>query len=130
MKAASLLRKKSIVIQEPFTGSFDENCLSHPVTEVLFTFMNVLLQGSKNSMEETNDDVDRSQRSKCTLTLCQLIMYNMVKYTSLENIKSMLHSKEYETPFPLYWGLKMHTEQRLKIQIDNAVSSSVCENSR
>ena len=35
MNAASLLRKKSIVIQEPFTGSFDENCLSHPVPEVL-----------------------------------------------------------------------------------------------
>ena len=32
----------------------------------------------------------------------------------------MRHPKEYETPYPLYWGLKMHTGQRLKSQIDNA----------
>ena len=37
MKAASILRKYSIVKQEPFNGSFDTNCLSKPVPELLYT---------------------------------------------------------------------------------------------
>ena len=105
--------------QKPFTGSFDANCLSNAVPELLFTCINMLLQGSKDSLEGLGNDVDMSQRTKTTLSLCQLIIFNMVKHTPSNNTKHMRHPKEYETSVPLYWGIRMHSEQRVKATLDD-----------
>ena len=77
----SILRKCSMVPQKPFTGSFDANCLSNADPELLFTSMNMLLQGSKDSLEGLGNDVNMSQRTKAALSISQLIIYNMVKHT-------------------------------------------------
>lgn len=130
MKAMSILRKNSMFPQKPFNGSFDANCLSNSVPELLFTSMNMLLQGSKDGLEGLGDDVDMSQRTKAALTLCQLIIFNMVKHTPSENTKYMRHPKEYETPVPLYWGIRMHSEQRVKATLDDGSDMGLFVNSQ
>ena len=130
MKAMSILRKCSMVPQKPFTGSFDANCLSNADPELLFTSMNMLLQGSKDSLEGLGNDVNMSQRTKAPLSLSQLIIYNMVKHTPSKNINYMRHPKEYETSVPLYWGIRMHSEQRVKATLDDGSDMGLFVNSQ
>lgn len=127
MKAASILRKHSIVVQKPFDGFFDANCLSKPVPELLYTFMNALLQGSKDSVAGL-DDIDMNQRTKVTLGICQIITYNMVKHTPSEKTKFMRHPKEYETPLPLYIALKLHSDARQRKHIELFSSMGLASN--
>ena len=84
MKAASILRKHSLVLQKPFNGSFDANSISRSVPELLYTFMNALLQGSKESIDSSNNDSDKKQRTKVTLGICKIITYNIIKRAPLE----------------------------------------------
>lgn len=118
VKAAGVLRRHVLASQDPFTGSFSSDCLTRPVPEPFLTFMNVLLQGPKSmegSSQRSERDADMGQRSKVASGLCQLITYNVVKcapsaLTSLQ----IRHRKERETPLPLYIGIKLHCDARLK----------------
>ena len=66
-------------------------------------------------MDGSIDDNYLNQRTKATLSLCQVVQYNTIKYTPSEKTKSksMKHQKEYETPYVIYRGLKLHSD-RLK----------------
>ena len=119
MRAAGVLRKHVLVKQDPFTGAFLPDCASKLVPDPLLTFMNVLLQGPKGNIERSSHtgegDAGMDQRCKVACGLSQLIIYNMVKTTSSsEKAVQMRHRRERETPFPLYIGIKLHSDTRLK----------------
>ena len=116
MRGVGILREHALVRKDPFTGSFASDCFSRPVPEPLLTFMDVLLQGPKVNMEGPQQyDAGMDQRSKVACGICQLVIYNMVKYTSSSDTAvQMRHRRERETPFPLYIGIKMHSDSRLK----------------
>ena len=119
IRAAEVLRKHVLVKQDPFTGAFPPDCLSKPVPAPLLTFMNVLLQGPKGNIERSSHtggvDAGMNQRCKVACGLSQLIIYNMVKTaTSSEKAVQIRHRRERETPFPLYVGIKLHSDTRLK----------------
>ena len=48
------------------------------------------------------------------------MIFNTVKYASSSDNTVIRHSKDRKTPFPLYHGIKLHGDARLKHQIDNA----------
>ena len=124
MRAAGVLRKHVLVKQDPFTGSFSSHCLTGPVPEPLLTFMKVLLQGPKanieGSVESGESDAGMDQRSKVACGLCQLITYNTVKYAmSSPTAIQIRHTRDRDTPLPLYTGIKVHSDARLKHLIES-----------
>ena len=116
MGLPGILREHALVKQYPFFGRFVSDCFSRPVPEPLLTFMDVLLQGPKVNIEGPQKyDAGMDQGSKVACGICQLIIYNMVKYTSSsDTVVQMWHRRDQETPFPLYIGIKMHSGACLK----------------
>ena len=110
------LWEHALVKQHPFTGRFVSDCFSRPVPEPLLTFMDVLLQGPKvNIAGPQKYDTGMDQGSKVAHGICQLITYNMVKYTSSsDTVVQMWHRRDRETPFPLYIGIKVHSDACLR----------------
>lgn len=123
--AAMVLRKRILQKQEPFNGSFSPQCLRSPIEETLLSFINVFLQGpkgniDKHSREQSNSDAELGTRAKIACTLCQLLIFNTVKYASSSDSTQIRHSRDREMPFPLYHGIKLHGDARFKHQIENA----------
>ena len=112
VQTAMLLRKHILFDQKPFNGHFNKDSLKSPIPESLLTFMNIVLQGpTRNSHSDvySNDTDQNQQRSRVACTLSQLIVFNTAKI-SRPGTQVMRHSKERETPFPLYVGIKLHIE--------------------
>ena len=102
-----ILRKYILLQQMPFSGSFNLNCLSEPVANPLLTLLDVLLEGSSSIVETVKDDpTSINARNRVACTISQLICSNASKQAS--QALNLYHSKERETPFPLYVGLKLH----------------------
>ena len=111
--AATILRKRILCQQEPFNGSFSHKCLRSPIEEILLSFINVILQGHKanineHSKEQFKSDAKLNTRTKIACTLCHLLIFNTVKYASSSDNTQIRHISDRETPFPLYYGIKLH----------------------
>ena len=75
----------------------------------LVTFISMLVSGTV-----ITDSLPTSAH-KASLTKVQLVKFNMVKgKRSNTTNESARHSKEQETPFPLYLGLMIHSRTRKK----------------
>ena len=125
IRAAMALRKRTLKKQEPFSGSFSPDCLSSPVEETVLSFVNVVLQGPKATIDhssrvQSGSDAALGTRAKIACTLSQLLIFNTVKYAYSSDNTVIRNSKDRETPFPLYHGIKLHGHARLKHQIENA----------
>lgn len=107
-----LLRKHVLSSQFYFNGSFAGNCLSEPVPNSLFTLLRVLLQGASNLQDMENHEC-LSARNRVACSLSQLIISNTVKRGS-KNVRNLYQTQNQETPLPLYIGLKLHAQDRLK----------------
>ncbi len=125
IRGAMALRKRILEKQVPFNGSFSPHCLSSAVHETVLRFVNVLLQGPKSTIHnpsgrQSDSDAAMGAREQIACTLSQLLIFNTVKYASSSNTTHIRHSKERETPFPLYHGIKLHGDARLKHQIETS----------
>ena len=111
-KAASVLRKavKEFPASFKFDGHFPRDCEESCVPPHLKYFFRQLLTGPKS----TSDD----EKSRKSLTLCQLTVQNMSFFPDNFNC---------ESPLALYLGLKVHSETRNKklVQILNKLALSV-----
>ena len=119
------LRKKIIKKQEPLSGSFSPDCLSSPVEETVLSLVNVVLRGPKSTIDhssrvQSGSDAALGTRANIACPLSQLLIFNTVKYASSSDNTVTRHSNDRETPFPLYHGIKLHGDARLKHQIENA----------
>jgi hypothetical protein len=54
IRAAMALRKRILKKQELFSGSFSPDCLSSPVEETVLSFVNVVLQGPKSTIDHSS----------------------------------------------------------------------------
>ena len=73
-----------IIVQETFNGTLEVDCITKPLPELLYTFINAFIQGSKYSLEGLSDDSDMNQRTVGTLAICQIITCNKVNQTALD----------------------------------------------
>ena len=117
--------------QEPFDGSFPHNCLTGPVNEEMRSFFNVVLRGRSALCGRVMvaGDANLDPRDKIACNISQLLIFNAVMGTYHPvNTPAGRHSKERETPFPLYRGLRLHGHGRDKKQIgidkDHGISVS------
>ncbi|MES9879449.1 MAG: hypothetical protein ABW185_01030 [Sedimenticola sp.] len=110
-------------IQPQFNGRFQPANLPQP----LLMLLNIVLQGP--GCFKSDGDVDglhlNEQRSRAANTLAQLIVYNTAKRPTKGKIV-MRHSRTRETPFPLYMGLKLHTDAKLKHLISTFEQLGLC----
>ena len=111
MRAAIIIHKLCLESQESFNGSFSANCLTAPVNKNMRIFFNTVLQGQSTvfGKKNINDNTNQDARDKIACIISQLLMYNATKGVH-HTVKAdtVHHSKERETPFPLYYGLKLH----------------------
>lgn len=114
-KAARIVRRDLFLLQSEFTGSYDEHCQHSSVPETLVALMEMILQGPC---------IDAGGRHKCqaALTLAQLATFNAAKTEgkrARQNTSASRHSKERETPLPVYVGMTIHAHTRKKELVDS-----------
>ena len=106
------MRKHILESQMPFTGTFTTKCLSEPVPNILLTLLQVLLDGS--SMNTSDDQETSNARNRVAYTISNLVISNSLKRAPKSSTKTLYQSRDRETAFPLYVGLKLHAYGRLK----------------
>lgn len=130
-KMVKLLRREIFSSKTcSFTGHFPSDCQSMSVPTALKLFVLMLIDGPNVK--------SRSEcESQASLTISQLIYFNA---TAKDH-----HSKDHEPPFPLYLGLKIHTQTRSKklvkclhraglsvsynrvIEMENSLATAICK---
>lgn len=111
--AARIVRRDMFLLQSDFTGSYDSQYSSIP--ETLLALMQMILQGPS---------IETANRAKCqaSLSLAQLASFNAVKTEgnrSRQNAITTRHSKNRETPVPVYVGLTIHAKTRKQELVDS-----------
>ena len=77
VKTAAFVRNCIVsMIQEPFAGRFQDDCLTSPVPEAFVALVNMILQ--RPSCVQPGDEINK-QRSTIAATISQLIIHNTVK---------------------------------------------------
>ena len=110
-KAAKILRRQMISKGFSFGGSYYDGCVDDSLPPALLQFV---------CMIEHGVDI-KSQlmfgASKSDQAMAQLLQYNCyAKYR--EGAKTFRHSKERETPFPVFMGMSIYAKTRKKVLID------------
>ena len=110
-KAAKIVRRDMFLLKSEFTGSFSEDSQISSVPETLLALMEMILNGPNLG------NCGRG-RHQAALTLAQLASFNAVK-KARPNTATIKHSKERETPLPVYVGLTVHAQTRKKELVDS-----------
>ena len=110
-KAATIIRKHMLEHKLPFQGSFNENCIEDSLPSILLQFVCMIEHGA---------DI-KSQlmfgASKTDLAMAQLLQYNCyTKYK--EGAKTFRHSKDRETPFPVFIGMSTYAKTRKRLLVE------------
>ena len=104
-----------------------------PVIKNMRIFFNTVLQGQSTvfGKNNINDNTNQDPRDKIACIISQLLMYNATKGVH-HTVKTdtVCHSKERETSFPQYYGLKLHALGRQKNQIGIAQEQRICASYR
>ena len=114
-KAASIVRRDILNITNDFNGSFSKDCQETSVPKSVSTLMNMILEGPNIKSQSENP------LSQIASSLSQLLVYNSrgQSHTASSNMR---HSKERETPLPIYIGLNIHGKTRKRELIDEFFS--------
>ena len=103
-KAAAIIRKDIFSHQSfKFTGHFPPKCQEDSLPSSLKSLISMILNGSNLK------DQDKRESQAC-LTIGQGIFYNTKKSTAGKT----RHSKERETPLPVYIGINVHAQTRTR----------------
>ena len=123
-KAAKIIRKDVFQMKHVFKGMFRENCQEESVPLFLVALVNMLLDGS--SLADQSESYQH--RTTASLTLSQLLSYNMVKSRSHDPTSSpkQRQTRDRETPVPIYLALKVHAETRKKGLVDTFHNLGLC----
>ena len=99
-----------------FSGSFDQTSQVESVPQSLLSLVSMLVNGSN-----IKDQTSNRCLSQPVLTIAQLLMSNCIKRRRNEcgKVPHVYHSKDRETPLPVYLGLKAHALTREKKLVDS-----------
>ena len=103
-KAANILQKHMLAHEWKFDGRFHADSVENSIPPTLQQFACMVEQGTdiKSQIEFGS--------SKTVLAIAQLLQYNC--YTHKANIPTFGHSKNRETPFPIFMGLSLYGKTR------------------
>ena len=106
-----------------FDGAFQADSPKDSVTTSLLALVSMILDGA-NIKHQTQ--LANISTTPAALTLSQLLVFNSVKHARSAESTSVRHSRERETPFPLYLTLKIHAVTRSRGLIDTLFSLGMC----
>ena len=110
-KAAKIMRRQMISQEFSFGGSFYDGYVEESLPPAVLQFI---------CMIEHGVDIQSKLRfgaSKTDLAMAQLLQYNCYA-KNREGAKTFRHSKERETPFPVFMGMSVYAKTRKKVLID------------
>ena len=124
MRAAEVVRREMFSNKFKFDGSFHPNCQKESVPTSLLALMSMILDGA-NIKHQTQ--LLETGTTTAALTISQLLVFNSVKHPRAEKSSGTVrHSREKETPLPLYVALKVHAETRNRGLIDTLFGLGMC----
>lgn len=110
-KAAKILRKHMVEHKMPFQESFNYNSIEDSMPPLLVQFVCMIEHGADIKSQL------RFGASKTDLAMAQLLQYNCyAKYR--ENAKTFRHSKDRETPFPVFIGMSTYSKTRKRVLVE------------
>ena len=113
-KLSDIIRKDIFSRPVKFDGSFDHQSQIESVPQSLLSLVNMIINGSNIKDQSSNACMSQS-----VLTIAQLLVFNCFKRRrDFNKTPGTFHSKDRETPLPLYVGLKVHALTRKRQLID------------
>lgn len=123
-RAAQIVRQGIFNRKFSFTGSFQNGCQKDGIPTALLALIYMIQEGSNI---EYQTQVYTSSCSNSALSIAQLLMFNSVKHTlSDRSTNSLHHSRDRESPLPIYVALKIHCLTRKRRLIDIFYSLGMC----
>ena len=129
-EALYLARPAQIVRQEifdrklSFNGSFQKDCQQEVIPNTLLALVNLMQEGP-NSVHQTQ--LGTSPSTSSAHSISQILVFNSVKHTRSANATSSKHhSRDRESPLPIYIAIKMHGVTRKKTLVDKFFSLGMC----
>ncbi|KAH3711848.1 hypothetical protein DPMN_071523 [Dreissena polymorpha] len=110
-KAAKILRKQMIEHKINFNGSVHEHCIEDSLPSILLQFVCMIEHGADIKSQLTFG------ASKTDLAMAQLLQYNCcARYQ--EGAKTFRHSKDRETPLPVFIGMSTNAKTRKRLLVE------------
>lgn len=123
VRAAQVVRREMFETTFTFDGAFQADCQKDSVTPSLLALVNMILDGA-NIKHQTQ--LANTSTTTAALTVSQLLVFNSVKHARSVESTSVRHSRERETPLPLYLSVKIHAVTRSRGLIDTLFSLGMC----
>lgn len=110
-KSASILRRQMVDHKSKFDGTFHESCIEESIPPTLLQFVGMIEHGADIKSQL------RFGASKTDLAMAQLLQYNCyARYK--EGANTHRHSKDRETPFPVYMGMAVYAKTRKRSLVE------------
>ncbi|KAJ8046458.1 hypothetical protein HOLleu_05132 [Holothuria leucospilota] len=110
-KAAKILRRHMLDHKSTFDGTFHERCIEEAIPRSLLQFVGMVEHGADIKSQF------RFGAPKTDLAIVQLLLYNcFARYK--EGKTTHRHSKDRETPFPVYMGMYVFAKTRKKSLVE------------
>ncbi|KAL7373673.1 hypothetical protein ABVT39_012268 [Epinephelus coioides] len=124
VRAAQVVRREMFATKFNFDGSFHPNCQKESAPTSLLALVNMILDGA-NIKHQTQ--LLEAGTTTAALTISQLLVFNSVKHTrAAKSSGTVRHSRDWETPFPLYMALKVHAVTCKRGLINTLFSLGIC----
>ena len=105
-RAAKIVRKDMFKLKNQFNGSFEMKCQENSVLTSLLSLVGMLLCGPNIEVQSSSTTL-----SQPVLTISQLLMHDSLVRSQKDRASSTVkHSRERETPLPIYLGVMLHTK--------------------
>ena len=112
-RAAKIVRRDMLQLKKKFEGSFDSKCQEESVPSSLTTLVSMVLNGP--SIKDQSRLVAIPQT---VLTISQLLMYSSSIRRRGNSAGPLKHSRERETPLPIFLGVLVHSKTRKRELVD------------
>ena len=104
-RAATILRREMMMIENNFNGSFDQDCQNNSVPKSLLSLVNMILYGPNIKTQASNVNA-----TQVGLSIMQLLQYNSYSRRHMGPHQHERHNRKREMPLPIYLGLSVHTK--------------------
>ena len=120
-KTAKIIRRNMLDHKSEFDGQFHEGCVEEAILPTLLQFVSMIEHGADIKSQL------RFGACKTDVAMAQLLQYNCYSRYK-EGAETHRHSKDHETPFPVYIGLFVFAKTRKKYLVallhENGISVS------
>ena len=120
-RAATIIRRSMFNKRREFNGSFHAQCQEQSVPISLLALVTMVLNGPNIKSQTSSSSVPQPP-----LTLSQLLLYNSTNRYKENATDNVRHSKQRETPLPIYLGVMLHTKTRKLELVDTLFHLGLC----